>query len=274
MSWYGTLYDDTIGKILPSKPPDPNKSPAGVATTDFATGLGDQRSGFTPTSAPRVVEGSAPQPTGNLTDVKSAGRSVWGGARHAPATDTQTQYADPNGLNNQNFALGLDKDAAEGKTPSAAENLYRKGTDEGMASQLALAATTQGENPGMSQRAGLNGAQQVALNNSAGAGALRAQEMATARGAYGDLATQTRGQTLQGAEANQAANLQQQQANNAFYLGLTDEQQKALQALMGGAEANAQNQQKYGAANQQFFGGLASGSGSSAASAAGPAAAA
>ena len=256
-----------LGGYVSPTPPDVTKSPAYSAEGDFATGLGGQRSNFTPTSAPTVVEGTAPPP-GNYQNGRSAGRSYWGGS-HAVKPNTQTQYADPTGLSNQNFALGLDKAAAEGNAPSAAEQLYRKGTDEGMANQLALAATTQGENPGVSQRAGLAGAQQVALNNSAGAGALRAQEMAAARGQYGDLSTQTRGQTLQSAEANQAANLQQQLANNQFYLGLTDEQQKALQAMLTGAQQNAALQQQSTAADQQFWGGLISGAGKSAAGAGG-----
>jgi hypothetical protein len=264
--WSG-LYDNTIGKVLPSAPPDPNKSPAGQAENAFATGLGAQRSNFTNTPAPTVTEGAPPpaRPVGSATigtTVSGARPTTAAGANnHYQAPSSQTVYADPTGLNNQNFALGLDKAAAEGNAPSAADALYRQGTDEAMKNALALAATTQGDNPGMSQRAGEAAATNAELSSTAGAAAQRANEMAQARSDYGTAAGTARGQTLQEAEANQAANLQQQQANNSFYLGLTDEQQKALQAMLGAATANSANQQKYGAANQQFFGGLLSGGG-------------
>lgn len=271
MSISSMLLGNKIGGYISPSPPDVTKSPAYTAENEFAAGLGGKRSNFTNTAAPQVTEGVAPAaigpggaPRGATIGTSATGTrpTAGGGNNHYnPGTAGQTVYADPTGLNNQNFALGLDKSAAEGNAPSAAEQLYRKGTDEGMANQLALAATTQGDNPGMSQRAGLAGAQQVALDNSAGAGALRAQEMAAARGDYGNLSSQARGQTLQGAEANQAANLQQQLANNQFYLGLTDEQQKALQAQLTGAQQNAALQQQASASDQQFWGGLLSSGG-------------
>lgn len=262
----GNFLGDVGSKIkntlLPSTP-DVTKQPSYTGESDFAAGLGGQRSNFTPTQAPSVVEGAAPSdPNANVSKLSGWRGGTPGGVGDVTAKQqAQTQYADPTGLNNQNFALGLDKAAAEGTAPSQAEQLYRKGTDEAMSNALALAATTQGDNPGLSQRAGIAGATKANLDATAGAGALRANEMATARGQYGDLSSTTRGQTLQAAEANQAANLQQQLANNQFYLGLTDEQQKALQALLGAQTANNETQQKGQAANQQFVGGLLSGSG-------------
>lgn len=268
-NFIGDIGSKIKNTILPSTP-DVTKQPSYTGENDFATGLGQQRSNFTPTTAPSVVEGTKPADTEQVDPITRGLRaSGWKGAAKPADPNAQTQYADPTGLNNQNFALGLDRAAAEGTAPSAAENLYRKGTDEGMASQLALAATTQGDNPGMSQRAGLAGAAKVGADATAGGAALRANEMATARDEYGNLSSTTRGQTLQSAEANQAANLQQQLANNQFYLGLTDEQQKALQALLQAQTSNNETQQKGSAATQQFVGGLLSGGGQGAAGAGG-----
>lgn len=74
------------------------------------------------------------------------------------------------------------QDAASGKVPSAAEALARKQTDENASQSLGLAATFSGSNPGMALREGLSAYGNAGAKTAADIAALRANEMATARG--------------------------------------------------------------------------------------------
>jgi hypothetical protein len=92
-------------------------------------------------------------------------------------------------------ALQLQREAAMGQAPSEAAWLMQQGLDQGMAGQASMAGSARGA-------AAIAQAQGNAAANVAGmqgqaynqAGQLRAAEMAHARGAYGDLASQQRAQ--------------------------------------------------------------------------------
>lgn len=263
----GKAASDVYGKaknvISPPRPPDVTKSPAYGAENTFASGLGGERSAFgNGPAAPTIAEGAPPPPPTGA----AAGTGNGHGQIVPPASSTS--YVDPTARDAQLKGLQLDQAAAEGNAPSAAEDLFRKSTDEGMQSQLGLAATLQGSNPGMALRSGEAGAANVAAQSSSQAAALRAQEMATARGQYDSASSTARGENTDIAKANQTAQIQQQLANNQFYLGLTDEQQKALVAMLSGAQTNAKAQQDYNSGQQVFWGGLAAGGAKAAAAAA------
>ncbi len=98
----------------------------------------------------------------------------------------------------QDEALGFQRNAALGLTPSVAEMQMRQGLDSSLGSQQAIAGSARGA--GGLALAGGNMAGNAAMLQSQGAanaGMLRAQEMAQARGAYGDLSGAVRGQDLQ-----------------------------------------------------------------------------
>lgn len=103
--------------------------------------------------------------------------------------EAQTRFGDQAG------ALQLHREAAMGMAPSEAAFLMQSGLDRSLANQQALAGSARGA-------AGIALAGQNAQANAASmqnqaftqAGALRAAEMAQARGAYGDMSNQVRGQ--------------------------------------------------------------------------------
>lgn len=101
--------------------------------------------------------------------------------------------------------------AAAGSAPSQAQSLYRQGVDEAQKGALGLAATYSGRNPGMALRTGLTAGTDAVTNAAAGAAALRAKEMADARG-----------QALGAAGKNVDAELAQR--------GLSEDERKALLA--------------------------------------------
>jgi hypothetical protein len=84
-------------------------------------------------------------------------------------------------------ALSKVKLAAEGSAPSAAQALLQKGVDEAAGNARGLAASLQGRNPGMALRSGEQFAQGAYAQSAADMAALRASEIATARGQYGDF---------------------------------------------------------------------------------------
>lgn len=114
----------------------------------------------------------------------------------------------------QNNALDLMRNAAEGNAPSVAEIQQREGLNAAMRNQQALAGGARGA-------AGLAGAQYGAAQNTAmmqqqgigQASALRAGEMANARGAYGQMGLGM------GAQDLSAAGLYGQQAMGFENLG-------------------------------------------------------
>lgn len=95
----------------------------------------------------------------------------------------------------QSNALGLAQQAAQGNAPSAAQYMMNSGLNTAMANQQAIAGGARGA-AGLAlaggNMAGNNAAMQSQAFNQGGQ--LRAQEMATARDQYGNLATGQRGQ--------------------------------------------------------------------------------
>ncbi len=105
---------------------------------------------------------------------------------------------DANRAGDQANAMGLMRGAAEGTAPSFAQQQMRQGLDASMASQQAIAGGARGE--GAMALAGGNMAFNTAALQNQGAmnsSMLRAQEMAQARGAYGDMTNQVASQDLQ-----------------------------------------------------------------------------
>lgn len=87
-------------------------------------------------------------------------------------------------------SLGLSRDAAYGRAPSVAQLQMGQGIDASIAAQQAQANAARGGggNVALAQRqAAINGAQMQQAGVSQ-AGLMRAQEMAAARGQYGDMA--------------------------------------------------------------------------------------
>jgi hypothetical protein len=105
-------------------------------------------------------------------------------------------------------ALGLAQTAAEGNAPSAAQILLQQGIDSGVGSAYGLAASTQGRNPGEALRQGVTSAADLTLKGAAQSAALRATEMADARGLFGTIASQIAAGDIQVAQSNQTKNLQ------------------------------------------------------------------
>ncbi len=98
----------------------------------------------------------------------------------------------------QTQALGLMRDAAMGNAPSVAQIQMRQGLDQALGNQQAMAGGARGAG-GLALAGGNAAANMAMLQNqgSANSGMLRAQEMAQARGAYGDLSGAVRAQDLQ-----------------------------------------------------------------------------
>lgn len=169
-------------------------------------------------------------------------------------------------IGQQQHASDLARQAAEGTAPSAAELLMRRGNDEAMQNSLRMAAGARGP-------AALAGAQSNALDANAmqsqrsvnDIGAMRAQEMAQARGqyigasqnVYASQANQ-RAQELQqqGLDAQQAqyqANLEMEQRrlNDTTYMGLGQQAQgwERLGYDVNQAQLSA-NEAMYGQRNQ------------------------
>ncbi len=92
-------------------------------------------------------------------------------------------------------ALQLQREAAMGNAPSAAQMQMGRGLDSALAQQQAQMGSARGA-AGIALAGGNAAANSAQMSNSVigQAGQLRAQEMAQARGAYGDLASAVRGQ--------------------------------------------------------------------------------
>ncbi len=95
----------------------------------------------------------------------------------------------------QGNALGLAQSAAQGDQPSAAQYMMNSGLNTAMANQQAIAGGARGAG-GLALAGGNMAANQANLQSQAfnQGGQLRAQEMAQARDAYGNLAGQQRSQ--------------------------------------------------------------------------------
>ncbi len=162
---------------------------------------------------------------------------------------------------NQNQALNMMRDAAQGNAPSAAALQMKAGTDAAMRSQLALAAGARGASA-------LAGAQYNAAGNNAAlnqqntqqTGILRAQEMAQARGAFGQQAgdmrnqdaqqrsqdLQARGMSAQEAQAQAQLEMQQRGLNQQGQMGYEGMAMGVNQAqLNANVGMQSQNQQQW-----------------------------
>lgn len=145
----------------------------------------------------------------------------------------------------QQGATDLARDAAMGNAPSEAAYLMQHGLNQGVAQQQSQMASARGAGA-LANAQGNASANIAAMQNNTytQAGALRAQEMAQARGMYGSLAGQMRGadQARLG-QSNQMAQFNRQ-ANDQYSLGLGnlagDRAKLAQNYWTGGADITAQ----------------------------------
>lgn len=94
-------------------------------------------------------------------------------------------------------AANMQRGAALGLAPSQAQQLMRANSDQLARQQMAQASSARGGNQAAAMAAAQAGASQQSLAMGQQLAALRAQEMAQARGAYGEIGGQIRGQDLQ-----------------------------------------------------------------------------
>lgn len=126
-----------------------------------------------------------------------------------------------NRYGDQANAMELQRQAAMGRAPSFAQLQMRQGLDQSLGAQQGIAGSARGA--GALALAGGNMAGNAAALQNQGAmnsSMLRAQEMANARGAYGDMSNQVGAQSLQrlGLKNNMAMNNANNQ--NAYNLGV------------------------------------------------------
>lgn len=147
------------------------------------------------------------------------------GHQAAPATDysgseryqglgDQARGDQQSAMGSMRDAMGLARGAAMGNAPSQAAIMMKQGNDQAIANQMSMAAGARGPAAmAMAQQNAMGNASNMSTQNMNNTGALRAQEMAQARAAYGgmasgygQMATGMRGQDLQymGQNANQA----------------------------------------------------------------------
>lgn len=139
----------------------------------------------------------------------------------------------------QNDALALQRGAANGTAPSAAQAQFAQALGASQQQQASIAASARGGGlqRGAANRMAAQNAAATTQNAAAGAASLRAQEMSDARAAYGGLASNIRGQD----------------ASQAQFLTQADLQSRALNDQM----VNAYEGQRTGLATQNFQGELA-----------------
>jgi hypothetical protein len=155
-----------------------------------------------PGSIPDAVAGSAGGASVTAKMIDPAGLQI------NPGDVPDIDISGTVGRQAQLKALGLAQTAAEGNAPSAAQILLQQGIDSGVGAAYGLAASTQGRNPGEALRQGVTTAADLTLKGAAQSAALRATEMAEARGLYGTLASQIAAGDIQVAQSNQTKNLQ------------------------------------------------------------------
>lgn len=199
----------------------------------------------------------------------------------------------------QGSALGLYRDAAMGRGPSAAQAQFQHGLDQSLAAGQSIANSARGGALGLAQ-ARLAAAQQggaMLAGATSQAAALRAHEMQAAMSGYGGLASQMRGQDLNAAQFQAdlglrnrgmndqtqlayeqmgqgvaGADLQARMAHNAALSGANQQsQQNAANAAANLNASNARAQATYqGVASLvPVVGGIAAGAGGAAANSAG-----
>lgn len=165
-----------------------------------------------------------------------------------PTRDARTQENQTRG--SQMGALNLQQQAAMGNAPSAAQNMAQSQIDNGINSQMAMAASARG-GPLAVASAQRQAAMQGAMSQQQGVaqiGALRAQEMSDARGQYMQGASGIRGQDLQNTQMMGNFGMQQQGLNNQNQLGY-----EQLGYNVGNSNLNAQLQAHQLQQQQQQF---------------------
>ncbi len=158
---------------------------------------------------------------------------AWAGMQAPTVDNTQSNQS----RQSQQDALGMMQQAAQGNAPSAAAQMMQQGNDQAVANQMAMAAGARGAGAmaGAQQQAQGNAAN-MSTQNQNNMGVLRAQEMAQARGAYGNMASGIRGQDQGQAQFGANLELQQRGLNQQGQLGFEGMAQhvgdSALQASM------------------------------------------
>jgi hypothetical protein len=142
-------------------------------------------------------------------------------------------------------AMGFLRDAATGAAPSAAELQMKAGADQALRNQMAAAASSRSANPAATFRQTQMSGLGATLQNNQAMGAMRAQEMATARGQFADATGQNQQVMQQRAMQLMAMGFDQDTA-----LSMAKQNQAQLLAGMHQAEQEQKNQRL--AAGLQF----------------------
>ena len=264
------------GDGVPRPPPAPGTgaapapAPAGsVADAEAARKLRDQllaERNPAPTAAPQVTAPSPINPAQagaaqQITADKGNTPTIAPIERYGAATVDKTtiDQGPQNQVRDQQTQYIKDlQDAAAGKAPSAAEAQLKRGSEEAIASQFALAGTQHGYGAGAALRAAGRNAAALQQKNNLDTAQVRAQEQATARGQLGGALGQTREQDigLAGKQADidaarnqtQAQLEQQARAGNAAAQNELNRRQAELS--LQGQTTNAQLGLEAGKANQ------------------------
>jgi hypothetical protein len=139
----------------------------------------------------------------------------------------------------QNDALGMMRSAAQGNAPSAAALQMQAGNDAAMRSNLALGAAGRGGS-GAGLRTAMQRNAEMQAQNLQATGALRAQEMAQARGMYGQMAGDMRNQGIGLQTAGMSAAMQNTGARQSVVLAnqtAAENQEARRMAVAGQAQA-------------------------------------
>lgn len=136
-------------------------------------------------------------------------------------------------------ALGLMRDAAYGRAPSAAQLQMGQGVNDSIAAQMAMANSARGGggNIALAQRQAASQGAAMQQQGVAQSAQLRAQEMAQARGAYSQAAVSQRAQDLQ-AQGLDAQSAMQQAALEDAQRARNDQYQLGYEGLGASAVNN------------------------------------
>jgi hypothetical protein len=146
-------------------------------------------------------------------------------------------------------SMGMLEQAALGNAPSAAQMQMQAGMDQALRNQLAAAASNRSANPAATFRQANQAGLSASLQNNQAMGALRAQEMATARSQFASSASanqqlmQQRAQyyMTMGFNQDQATNMAKQEAarlQSEITLGqMADATQREAAMMQAGASA-------------------------------------
>lgn len=218
----------------------PSSVQIGTSTYDPMMFGGQQQAGAADVARYQGM-GAAPSTGAQVnTDQSNASR----GLEQQGLSSTQTAMNEMGGAQaSTNDAMSLDRSAAMGQTPSAAEIYGGKLLDDSVNSQMGMAASARGGPAaiGAAQRSAAFTGAQTQQQGALGLSAQRATEMAQGRDAYLGAAGQAGAQaagygTLAGSYGNQAGTMRSQDAQGAqAQAGLDDAQ----------AARNQQNQQYY-----------------------------